>query len=262
MSPSETPDTNAEGADLASFPPPHDLSAFPPPAGAGTAADASAPSPNLSELPPPAVPAPPAPPVYVPAAAIASEPEAPQPPKSRKGIIIAAAAVLTIAIAGGATALLWPSADDTAATQAAPVETSETPSSDAAPEPAPAPAPQVDAPKPAETGHHKPTGDPHTTGLCPTGSEERYFGTTTDFTVRICNSGGYSYTYVGGNQELGYQVLPAELSASTSGSSFVANNDGTKYAVLFDRLIVTPAGEESWDQVWHTGNMTELHPGE
>lgn len=101
------------------------------------------------------------------------------------------------------------------------------------------------------------------TGECPDDENEIYRGTTEDFNVRICESAIVTdtYTYVGGNDDLGYVVLTAEENQGSSGTTFLASNGVTDYAVWHEAIAISKDGQELKTQAWKSGNMGNLHPG-
>lgn len=99
---------------------------------------------------------------------------------------------------------------------------------------------------------------------CPDGDIEVYKGSTTELQVKICASGiaTDTYTYVGGNDELGYISLYANFEQSTT--EFFAENGVTWYQVNADRLYIerpkaSGVGHEILaDEPWIAGNMGDI----
>lgn len=172
-------------------------------------------------------------------------------------LAIGAGAGITYAIMNG---------NNSAATQPAEVAAPVAHEAPAAADPAPvaqeAPAtPQAPAPKPT-TAAPRPTTQapvvaPEVNGLCPSPASEVFYGTTKEFVVRICAQAG-GYFYLGGNDALGYMLLPAERRSGSDGSYAIAANGDTVYNVTPSGLVVTPGNGESWTQEWHSGNMSGL----
>lgn len=102
------------------------------------------------------------------------------------------------------------------------------------------------------------TSPPEVTGECPTATSAVYSGTTSEFSVRICQGAAQDFTYVGGNSTLGFIVLPASIGQSGSGTAFFARNGSTSYTVSADGLSVAPPASEAWTQIWQSGNMATL----
>lgn len=232
------------------------------------------PAPDLSqfttaEIPQPAAPRIPPPPVPAPGPHGVA-PAAPAPrtasPFSHTWVKVAAgvgAVVLTLGAGAGIMfAVMGGGQPEAASVPAAPApaENPELAEPDPAPAPAPAPAaPVTQAPAPPQAQPAPaPEIAPEVSGLCPRATDERYVGTTTDFSVRICRTPAGGYTYVGGNGELGYLQLSAALSGSSTGTYFFAQNGGTGYSVEPHGLVVYPEGEPSWTQEWRSGNMAEI----
>lgn len=230
------------------------------------------PAPDLSqfttaEIPQPAAPRIPPPPVPAPGPHGVA-PAAPAPraasPFSRTWVKVAAgvgAVVLALGAGAGIMfAVMGGGQPEAASVPAAPAPAENPELAEPDPTPAPAPAaPVTQAPAPPQAQPAPaPEIAPEVSGLCPRATDERYVGTTTDFSVRICRTPAGGYTYVGGNGELGYLQLSAALSGSSTGTYFFAQNGGTGYSVEPHGLVVYPEGEPSWTQEWRSGNMAEI----
>lgn len=115
-----------------------------------------------------------------------------------------------------------------------------------------------------EDAEAAPPSSPEKTGQCPNDApDELVSGETEDYKVKLCLKGDAvsadHVTYIGGNTEKGFTVLPADMYWDGMGNPYLeANSGGIKYVVNPERLYVEGT-EVIVDQEWTSGNMSELY---
>lgn len=139
-----------------------------------------------------------------------------------------------------------PVAESTGTPKAQPSEQAPSPSDDLVNEDTEA------APSPGETGE------------CPVDApDELVSGETQEYKVKLCLYEGAAsadhVTYVGGNSENGFTVLPADMNFDSMGNPYLeASSGGIRYVVDPKGLYVE-GSEVIVDQEWIRGNMQELY---
>lgn len=97
---------------------------------------------------------------------------------------------------------------------------------------------------------------PEERGECPDEYSEDYWGTTAEYSVRICQDEGGEYLFVIGNDENGFSAVETIEESGV----IVADDGSNMYGVFPDEFVVIK-GDDDYDvdrQSWESGNMDDL----
>lgn len=109
-----------------------------------------------------------------------------------------------------------------------------------------------------------PPSSPEDTGECPDDvPDELVRGETQEYKVKLCLYEGAAsadhVTYVGGNTEKGFTVLPADMYFDGMGNPYLEASKGGFRYVVDPRGLYVEGKDVIVDQDWSTGNMQELY---